>query len=234
MFTGAIFAEDALDLVKQLKNPDNEERRKAAQKLFELKEEAKVATPDMIAALKKENDVFVKRFLIKALGAAKADPKVAVPILAMMIKDSNPKLIEAAIDSLGSMGAKGVDPLANFIAPSKAADSKTKGKDEKKGGLKVDPVGDLVGKAAQSLGEIGPDAKPAVPALISALKNANARIDAANALGSIGPGAKEAIPKLQEIIEDKNTKRDKNFAKSVNDAMKKIQGNDVTTKKKKK
>ena len=40
MFTGAIFAEDALDLVKQLKNPDNEERRKAAQKLFELKEEA--------------------------------------------------------------------------------------------------------------------------------------------------------------------------------------------------
>lgn len=234
MFTGAIFAEDALDLVKQLKNPDNEERRKAAQKLFELKEEAKVATPDMIAALKKENDVFVKRFLIKALGAAKADPKVAVPILAMMIKDSNPKLIEAAIDSLGSMGAKGVDPLANFIAPSKAADSKTKGKDEKKGGLKVDPVGDLVGKAAQSLGEIGPDAKPAVPALIAALKNANARIDAANALGSIGPGAKEAIPKLQEIIEDKNTKRDKNFAKSVNDAMKKIQGNDVTTKKKKK
>ena len=234
MFTGAIFAEDALDLVKQLKNPDNEERRKAAQKLFELKEEAKVVTPDMIAALKKENDVFVKRFLIKALGAAKADPKVAVPILAMMIKDSNPKLIEAAIDSLGSMGAKGVDPLANFIAPSKSADSKTKGKDEKKGGLKVDPVGDLVGKAAQSLGEIGPDAKPAVPALISALKNANARIDAANALGSIGPGAKEAIPKLQEIIEDKNTKRDKNFAKSVNDAMKKIQGNDVTTKKKKK
>ena len=234
MFTGAIFAEDALDLVKQLKNPDNEERRKAAQKLFELKEEAKVATPDMIAALKKENDVFVKRFLIKALGAAKADPKVAVPILAMMIKDSNPKLIEAAIDSLGSMGAKGVDPLANFIAPSKSADSKTKGKDEKKGGLKVDPVGDLVGKAAQSLGEIGPDAKPAVPALIAALKNANARIDAANALGSIGPGAKEAIPKLQEIIEDKNTKRDKNFAKSVNDAMKKIQGNDVTTKKKKK
>ena len=234
MFTGAIFAEDALDLVKQLKNPDNEERRKAAQKLFELKEEAKVVTPDMIAALKKENDVFVKRFLIKALGAAKADPKVAVPILAMMIKDSNPKLIEAAIDSLGSMGAKGVDPLANFIAPSKSADSKTKGKDEKKGGLKVDPVGDLVGKAAQSLGEIGPDAKPAVPALIAALKNANARIDAANALGSIGPGAKEAIPKLQEIIEDKNTKRDKNFAKSVNDAMKKIQGNDVTTKKKKK
>ena len=98
----------------------------------------------------------------------------------------------------------------------------------------MDPVGDLVGKAAQSLGEIGPDAKPAVPALIAALKNANARIDAANALGSIGPGAKEAIPKLQEIIEDKNTKRDKNFAKSVNDAMKKIQGNDVTTKKKKK
>jgi hypothetical protein len=66
------------------------------------------------------------------------------------------------------------------------------------------------------------------------LKNANARIDAANALGSIGPGAKEAIPKLQEIIEDKQTKRDKNYAKAVNDAMKKIQGNETATKKKKK
>jgi HEAT repeat protein len=70
--------------------------------------------------------------------------------------------------------------------------------------------------------------------LIGALKNANARIDAANALGSIGTGAKEAIPKLQEIIEDKNTKRDKNYAMAVNDAMKKIQGNETATKKKKK
>jgi len=233
LFTGAILAEDALDLVKQLKNSDNEERRKAAQKLFELKEEAKVVTPDMIAALKSEKDVYVKRFLIKALGAAKADPKTAVPILAMMIKDGDTKLVEAAIDSLGNMGSKGVEPLMNFIAPSKAADPKTKGKDEKKGGLKVDPSGDLIGKAAQSLGEIGADAKPAVPALIGALKNANARIDAANALGSIGTGAKEAIPKLQEIIEDKNTKRDKNYAKAVNDAMKKIQGNETVKKKKK-
>jgi len=227
LLTGVILAEDALDLVKQLKNPDNEERRKAAQKLFELKEEAKVVTPDMIVALKSEKDAYVKRFLIKALGAA------AVPILAMMIKDGDTKLVEAAIDSLGNMGSKGVEPLMNFIAPSKAADTKTKGKDDKKGGLKVDPTGDLIGKAAQSLGEIGADAKPAVPALISALKNANARIDAANALGSIGSGAKEAIPKLQEIIEDKNTKRDKNYAKAVNDAMKKIQGNETTKKKKK-
>ena len=233
LFTGAILAEDALDLVKQLKNPDNEERRKAAQKLFELKEEAKVVTPEMIAALKSEKDAYVKRFLIKALGAAKSDPKVAVPILAMMIKDGDTKLVEAAIGSLGSMGSKGVDPLANFIAP-KSADPKAKGKDEKKGGLKVDPVGDLIGKAAQSLGEIGADAKPAVPALIGALKNANARIDAANALGSIGSGAKEAIPKLQEIIEDKNTKRDKNYAKAVNEDIKKIQGNETATKKKKK
>ena len=152
LFTGVILAEDALDLVKQLKNPDNEERRKAAQKLFELKEEAKVVTPDMIVALKSEKDAYVKRFLIKALGAAKADPKTAVPILAMMIKDGDTKLVEAAIDSLGNMGSKGVEPLMNFIAPSKAADTKTKGKDDKKGGLKVDPSGDLIGKAAQSFG----------------------------------------------------------------------------------
>ena len=176
LFTGVILAEDALDLVKQLKNNDNEERRKAAQKLFELKEEAKVVTPEMITALKSEKDAYVKRFLIKALGAAKADPKVAVPILAMMIKDGDTKLVEAAIGSLGSMGSKGVDPLMNFIAPSKTADPKTKGKDEKKGGLKVDPTGDLIGRAAQSLGEIGADAKPAVPALIGALKNANATV----------------------------------------------------------
>ena len=41
------------------------------------------------------------------------------------------------------------------------------------------------------------------------------------------------LGRLQEIIEDKNTKRDKNYAKAVNDAMKKIQGNETTKKKKK-
>ena len=53
--------------------------------------------------------------------------------------------------------------------------------------------------AASALGTMGPDAKEAVPALITVFRrdtDANVRYLAAAALGFIGPGAKEAVPAL--------------------------------------
>jgi hypothetical protein len=52
--------------------------------------------------------------------------------------------------------------------------------------------------AASALGGIGPEAKEAVPALITTLKdqNVDVRRYAASVLGEIGPPAKEAVPAL--------------------------------------
>jgi len=236
LFAGAVLAQDAMELVKQLKSPDVEERRRAAKKLSDLKEEAKPATTDILNALKqKDQDMYVKRFLAQALGAVKADPKAAVPVLASLLGDSKVELVSAAIESLGQMGAQGVDPLVRVLNGRNSGTTKGKEK-EKKGGTvnKNDPEAELRAKAANALGDIGTAAKPAVPALIKALNDKTARIEAANALGSIGPGAKDAVAKLKEEAEDKQNKRDKNFTKAVNEAIRKIDGNASTTVKKKK
>ncbi len=77
--------------------------------------------------------------------------------------------------------------------------------------------------AAKGLAEAGPDAKPAVPALIDALKDKDVRTDAAVALGDIGPAAKDAVEPLRDAVSDKKkVKKDKPFKQAVNEAIKKI------------
>jgi hypothetical protein len=66
------------------------------------------------------------------------------------------------------------------------------------------PGESLADNAALALGKIGPDA---VPALIAVLKDKNAEKAwqyAATALKVIGPGAKEAVPVLIEVTKAKN------------------------------
>lgn len=59
--------------------------------------------------------------------------------------------------------------------------------------------------AARTLGRLGPLARPAVPALTSALADpeASIRIAAADGLGAMGPVAKDAVPQLVRILTDK-------------------------------
>jgi HEAT repeat protein len=58
--------------------------------------------------------------------------------------------------------------------------------------------------AAEALGEIGPEAKDAIPALIKALSDndESVRIKAIYVIGRIGPAAKEAIPALIKAFGD--------------------------------
>ena len=53
-------------------------------------------------------------------------------------------------------------------------------------------------KAAEALGNIGPEAKGAVPALTKALQDESCivRMRAASALGRMGPEAKQAVDSL--------------------------------------
>src|SRR5262249_12893030 len=61
---------------------------------------------------------------------------------------------------------------------------------------------DLAATAARVLGEIGADARAAVPALTGALRSrvTGVAYSAAAALGAIGPDAKEAVPALLTLL----------------------------------
>lgn len=54
---------------------------------------------------------------------------------------------------------------------------------------------------ARGLGEIGPAAKDAVPALIEALNDDDVSLVAVWALGEIGPAAKSAAPAIMQWME---------------------------------
>ena len=58
--------------------------------------------------------------------------------------------------------------------------------------------------SAQAIGQIGPDAAPAVLALIALLANSDegSRISACIALRGIGPAARNALPALRKALED--------------------------------
>jgi HEAT repeat protein len=78
--------------------------------------------------------------------------------------------------------------------------------------------------AADALGQIGPEAKEAVPALIAALKDqeVDVRSSAAYALGRIGP---DAVPALIAALKDHNV-----FVRSsAADALRKIDPTAVST-----
>ncbi len=215
-------AADVTTLVKQLKSPEADVRRNAARELANLGEEARPAVPALITAIKQDRDLFVRRFAVQALGTAKADPKVAVPVLKPLIKDNEKELAEAAITALGSMGPTAVAPLID------ALNNKPKPLAKKEKGKKTPKVPDssahLRNKAAEALGQIGPEARAAVPALIQTLKDPEVRAAAITALGAMGPAAKEALPALQELTKAKGAKKDKALKQLTTTAIKKIRG----------
>jgi len=70
------------------------------------------------------------------------------------------------------------------------------------------PLADRRLKAAETLGRIGPDAAPAVPALTRLLDDPDARVRKAaiRTLGQIGPAAKDAVPALVQTLLEEHSK----------------------------
>lgn len=208
------------ELIRQLRSTDSDLRREAAKKIGELGKDGKKATTALVAAVRTDKDLFVRRFAAQALGQVEADPQLAVPALSPLLREEK-ELMEAAIGSLGKMGAAAVPALVEALKKKDATPKKQKG--NKKGPQTPDRTAFLRAKAAQALGQMGANAKSAVPALVEALRDNSVRIDAATALGEIGPAAKPSAQALRDAIGGKGAKKDKAFSQAVNQALRKIE-----------
>ncbi|HVR34535.1 MAG TPA: HEAT repeat domain-containing protein [Methylomirabilota bacterium] len=169
----------------EMPNParDAQLRYRAALILYYLGEDARRAAPALVKALD-DSDTEVRRVAANALGNFKDRPG-ATEALRLALADPHDSVRGAALQSLSHVEHGSVVALE---AGRLLADPKP--------GVRID--------AAQLLKNLGPEAKPAIPALIEALQDENADVlrFAAQALGSIGPEARAAVPGLIEVLEE--------------------------------
>ena len=106
----------------------------------------------------------------------------AVPALAALLKDSEPRVRRAAASTLWGLGTRMGPAVPNLAETLR------------------DPDPDVRLSAAMALESAGSHASAAVPALIAALKDSEVqvRLYACKALGAAGPSARAAIPALND------------------------------------
>ena len=136
------------------------------------------ATEQLIARLK-DQDSFVRVAAARALAALPPAPEITVPIWEKALQDSDETTVGYALDVLAELGSPAVPRLIDALRHEK-----------------------LRSQVVYVLGQIGPDAAPATPALAVLLADKNERVaqDAAIALAKIGPGAKGAVPSLVKAL----------------------------------
>jgi HEAT repeat protein len=200
-------------LIEALKDVDPNVRWAAADALRDIGPEAKTAIVPLIEALKDEH---IRSAAAEALGGIGREAKAAIPPLEAALKDQKPEMRRAAAWSLLQIDSSNDDrtTAAVMILIGGLEDhyltlellrrvsfvyNKTAGVFALTKLLKSENV-NTRWMAARILGENGPGAKPAVPALIETLKDKerSPRIWTTIALASIGPEAKAAIPALTE------------------------------------
>ena len=122
----------------------------------------------------------------------------AVPVLIEALKDNNPdrsQIRDYAVQILHRIGLPAAPALIAVLKNERYNESARY-------------------YAAQTLQQLGPDAKIVVPELIEVLKDksSKSRVEAAQVLGSIGPGAWASAPILVEALKDKDWNLQENSA----------------------
>ncbi len=138
----------------------------------------KAALTQLVERLK-DPDPYVRAAAARALSALPPSPEIALPIFQKALAGADETTVHYLLDTLAGMGAQAVPRLITAL---------------KYEGLRP--------QVAAILGQIGPAAAPAAPALAKLLadEDVNARLEAAYALAKIGPEAKPAVPALAEVL----------------------------------
>jgi hypothetical protein len=173
-----------------LKNELASVRRQAAESIARYGAKGAKAAPALIAALEDPDDSVVGQSMT-TLNAVGGDPKKLFPAMIKVLRRDDTKLHAPAARIIFMVGPDAIDDIAELL------------KKEKAPGIRL--------ACLQTLAMVGPRAKSAVPALISALDDpaARHRMTAARALGNIGPDAKAAMDALTkaENDDDKNVQQ---------------------------
>ncbi len=136
----------------------------------------------LVASLKSE-DPQVRATAAKALAALDFDPNLLGPMLEEALRDADEETTRHALDAVAGLGPAMVPQLV--------------------GALRFES---LRPRVAFLLGEMGPDAAPAVEALIELVDDSNRRTrhEALMSLAKIGPAARSAVPTLVETLRQCN------------------------------
>ena len=145
----------------------------------------KRAALTQIVARLKDQDPFVRTAAARALASLPPSPEIAGPIFEKAMADADATTTHYMLDALAGLGPQAVPRL---IAA-----------------LKYEA---LRAQTAYILGQIGPPAVAATPALakLTSDPDPNVAVEAAHALAKIGPGAKAAVPALIEVLKQPESK----------------------------
>jgi HEAT repeat protein len=134
---------------------DNESVRGwAIDLLARFGEKSKVAMPKLLVAAVKDSNANNRQRALAALRAIKPEPKNIVPMLKEALKDNDRNARVDAIHFVNALGPQAKDTVTELITALQRS------QDDGERGLIVD-----------TLGRMGPAAKPAVPALTEALNS---------------------------------------------------------------
>ena len=162
-----------------LKDKSSAVRGHAAESLGEIGSPARSAVPALIKLIT-DPEKAVRREAMDAVRAIRPGPDVVLPLLVKQLEAADPAIRMSVLSAFAEQGQAAVPNLINALKNKEAAYW-----------------------ACLVLGEIGPDAAAAVPALIETLKDdrPGVRREAILALAEIGEAAAPAVPALTESLD---------------------------------
>lgn len=173
-------------LISNLKVPDAEDRRHAAETLGRMGQAAREAVPALVEAVRNDSDAGMRKSAASALGQMGEAAREAIPLLIDALKDSDSEMRAQAAEALGNLGEVAREAVPALLEV-----------------LRKDSNANVLATCGRALGHMGEAAREAVPALVELLRkdsNAGRRRMAAWALMRLREVARDAVPVLVEAL----------------------------------